>query len=170
MPQCAVANCNNTHRKTKGRAVRYHRFPGDPSTRAKWLQSCGRHVQNWATSRVCSRHFSDDSYERDVQHELLGLPTRCRLKKGALPEKNLPFVSICEELSANDSSIAVLLAVGLVPNTQVGGLPQEWVYLYLVVRHCVKFATSILHNEFLGRLRIINWPRFRFRVSFEFPF
>lgn len=111
--------------------MRYHRFPGDPSTRSKWLKACGRQVHNCATARVCSRHFTDASYERDVQHELLGLPTRCRLKKGALPEINLPVSLAREEVVPSETSkIAVLLAVGLVPALQhvertCGGLPQE---------------------------------------------
>lgn len=132
MPQCAVLNCNNTHRKTKGGPVRYHRFPGDVETRARWVKACGRHVQNCSTARICSRHFSDDSYERDVQHELLGLPTRCRLRKGAVPDSNLPNNDLDENETTQqiDSAIAVLLAVGLVPATQSverinGGLPQE---------------------------------------------
>ncbi|GJQ83284.1 hypothetical protein Trydic_g8876 [Trypoxylus dichotomus] len=132
MPQCAVINCNNTHRKTKGGSVRYHRFPGDADTRARWVLACGRHVQNCATARICSRHFSEQSYERDVQHELLGLPTRCRLKKGAVPDTNLPPDVLYEEEDNHNhnSAIAVLLAVGLVPTAQPvertnGGLPQE---------------------------------------------
>ncbi|XP_031357652.1 uncharacterized protein LOC116181424 isoform X2 [Photinus pyralis] len=130
MPQCAVANCNNTHRKTKGGSVRYHRFPGDPTIRSHWLKACGRLVHNCATARVCSLHFRGSSYERDVQHELLGLPIRSRLKKGALPEINLPYTSLPEETPTVESKIAVLLAVGLVPNSQAierasGGLPRD---------------------------------------------
>lgn len=129
MPHCAVANCSNTHRKTKGGSVRYHRFPGDETTRTRWVQACGGHVQNCATARVCSRHFSDPSYERDVQHEILGLPVRCRLKKGAVPDRNLP-AQVAKDERPTDSTIAVLLAVGLVraqhPLGNVsGGLPQE---------------------------------------------
>lgn len=128
MPQCAVVGCNSTHRKTKGGSIRYHRFPGDSKTRARWLQACGKHLNNCATARICSRHFVDDSYERDVQHEILGLPSRCRLKKGAIPEKNLPTDFLKEEV-VEESAFAVLLAVGLVPAIQPnkisGGLPQE---------------------------------------------
>lgn len=125
MPHCAVSTCTNTHRKTRGGSVRYHRFPGDAATRARWVQACGGHVLNCATARVCSRHFSDPSYERDVQHEILGLPTRCRLRKGAVPDRNLPGRE-----QEKDSAIAILLAVGLVRAANAGagvtgGLPQE---------------------------------------------
>lgn len=83
-------------------------------------------MQNCATARVCSRHFSDRSYERDVQHEILGLPTRCRLKKGAVPDKNLP-AGYAKEERPFDSAIAILLAVGLVRAEQPSGgvTPQE---------------------------------------------
>lgn len=41
-------------------------------------------------SRVCSEHFSSLCYQRDLQHELLGLPLRKKLKRDALPDQNLP--------------------------------------------------------------------------------
>lgn len=131
MPQCAVVGCNSSHRKTKGGSIRYHRFPGDATTRARWVQSCGKYVHNCSTARICSLHFTDENYERDVQHELLGLPTRCRLKKGALPDRNLPGDFLKEDVPVPNSAIDILLAVGLVPTTKasagkgVGGLPQE---------------------------------------------
>ena len=129
MPQCAVVGCNSSHRKTKGGSIRYHRFPGDSATRARWVQACGKFVQNCSTARICSLHFTDESYERDVQHEVFGLPTRCRLKTGATPDRNLPGDFLKEE-TLPDSAIAILLAVGLVPAAKVprqisGGLPQE---------------------------------------------
>ncbi|KAG5875433.1 hypothetical protein JTB14_038366 [Gonioctena quinquepunctata] len=129
MPQCAVVGCNSTHRKTKGGSIRYHRFPGDSKTRHRWLQACGKQLNNCSTARICSRHFVDDSYERDVQHEILGLPTRCRLKKGAIPLKNLPTDFLKEE-EIQESAYDILLAVGLVPTVQPtektsGGLPED---------------------------------------------
>ncbi|VEN39359.1 unnamed protein product [Callosobruchus maculatus] len=127
MPQCAVVGCNSTHRRTRGGSIRYHRFPGDSATRSLWFAACGKNLSNYSTARVCSRHFAPDSYERDVQHEVLGLPTRCRLKKGAVPEKHLPGDFLKEDVVEQESAIAVLLAVGLVPNvaTPAGGLPQD---------------------------------------------
>lgn len=128
MPQCAVVGCNSTHRRTKGGSIKYHRFPGDPETRNQWLIACGKSLSNCSTARICSRHFSLSSYERDVQHELLGLPTRCRLKRGAIPDQNLPLDFLKEE-KQQESAIAILLAVGLVPAKKrqgiIGGLPQD---------------------------------------------
>ncbi|KAK9877131.1 hypothetical protein WA026_016875 [Henosepilachna vigintioctopunctata] len=128
MPQCAIVTCNNSHRRTKGGNVRYHRFPGDHNTRSRWLQVCGKTIPNCSTARVCSRHFSKCCYERDVQHELLGLPSRCRLKKGAVPDSNLPPELPKEEVPQG-SAIDILLAVGLVPSLTAqkssGGLPRD---------------------------------------------
>lgn len=135
MPQCAVITCTNSHRKTKGASVRYHRFPADSDTRAQWIRACGKTALNAATARICSRHFSARCYERDVQHELLGLPTRSRLKKGAIPHRFMPGDERkqpkLQDQFPKDSAIAVLLAVGLMPASgeakriALGGLPQE---------------------------------------------
>lgn len=54
------------------------------------MSVCGRSF-NTATARVCSLHFSPNSYERDVEHELLGLPPRSRLKRGAVPDRAVPI-------------------------------------------------------------------------------
>lgn len=135
MPQCAVASCSNSHRKTKGAPVRYHRFPTEAATRAKWVRACGKATFNTSTARVCSRHFSPACYERDVQHELLGLPQRSRLRRGAVPHIAVPHGATPEwvrpDLGKKEGSgIAVLLAVGLMPNKSegkavMGGMPQE---------------------------------------------
>lgn len=140
MPQCAVVSCSNSHRKTKGAPVRYHRFPTDMLTRAKWVKACGKIAFNTSTARICSRHFSPACYERDVQHELLGLPPRSRLRKGALPHIAVPYVfenrnnnnseKLKTDIIKKDSGIAVLLAVGLMParsdrKNVTGGMPQE---------------------------------------------
>lgn len=98
MPQCAVTTCTNSHRKTKGRRIRYHRFPTEASIRTRWVAVCGRSAAstpnfNAATARVCSRHFSPRSYERDVEHELLGLPPRGRLRRGAVPDRAIPLAA-----------------------------------------------------------------------------
>lgn len=142
MPQCAVVTCCNSHRKTKGKSIRYHRFPSDATTRAQWIRACGKQSFNTLTARICSRHFSEKSYERDVQHELLGLPSRSRLRKGAVPNLFVPgIVEVAKDYEKNekkftpkqDSAIAVLLAVGLMPapgdrkRVISGGVPQEWV-------------------------------------------
>lgn len=142
MPQCAVITCSNSHRKTKGASVRYHRFPSDATTRAQWVRACGKVSFNTLTARVCSRHFTENSYERDVQHELLGLPARSRLRKGAVPCIDIPGGMFEDRIKkrekenkspkiSKDSAIAVLLAVGLMPapadrkTVFSGGVPQE---------------------------------------------
>ncbi|XP_050302840.1 uncharacterized protein LOC126740735 isoform X2 [Anthonomus grandis grandis] len=128
MPQCAVIGCNSTHRRTKGRSIKYHRFPGDSGIRNYWLNACGKNLNNYLTARICSRHFSKSNYERDVQHEILGLPTRSRLKKGAIPDLNLPRDFLLEEKQELNSEFAVLYAVGLVPANKAddsGAVPEE---------------------------------------------
>ena len=42
--------------------------------------------------RICSNHFSENQIQRDLQHELLGLPARKRLTPNALPDRHLSIV------------------------------------------------------------------------------
>ncbi|XP_063972706.1 uncharacterized protein LOC135160269 isoform X1 [Diachasmimorpha longicaudata] len=97
MPQCAVATCRNSHRRTRGRRIRYHRFPQIPEVRARWVRACGRPPLsngdvpfNIQTARICSLHFTNDSYEKDMEHLVLGLPVRSRLRRGAVPTIGVP--------------------------------------------------------------------------------
>jgi hypothetical protein len=41
------------------------------------------------SSCVCSNHFVDEDYDRDLRNELLGLPQKRKLKKEAVPSQNL---------------------------------------------------------------------------------
>ncbi|KOX79984.1 hypothetical protein WN51_06396 [Melipona quadrifasciata] len=97
MPQCAVATCRNSHRQTRGRCIRYHRFPQIPEVRSRWVRACGRVPLsngeipfNIQTARICSLHFTNDSYEKDMEHLVLGLPVRSRLRRGAVPTIGVP--------------------------------------------------------------------------------
>ncbi|KAK1119481.1 hypothetical protein K0M31_013308 [Melipona bicolor] len=97
MPQCAVATCRNSHRQTRGRCIRYHRFPQIPEVRSRWVRACGRVPLsngeipfNIQTARICSLHFTNESYEKDMEHLVLGLPVRSRLRRGAVPTIGVP--------------------------------------------------------------------------------
>lgn len=92
MPQCAVITCGNNYRKASN--VRYHRFPSEEYIREHWKAICGRKdpSYNCQTARVCSLHFSRDNYEKDLEHELLGLPPRTRLRRGAYPDIDVPVL------------------------------------------------------------------------------
>ncbi|XP_076755581.1 uncharacterized protein LOC143426206 isoform X3 [Xylocopa sonorina] len=97
MPQCAVATCRNSHRRTRGRRIRYHRFPQIPEVRSRWVRACGRVPLsngeipfNIQTARICSLHFTNESYEKDMEHLVLGLPVRSRLRRGAVPTIGVP--------------------------------------------------------------------------------
>ncbi|KAJ8944811.1 hypothetical protein NQ318_013147 [Aromia moschata] len=56
----------------------------------KWRADAKKGVRPPPYARVCSDHFSPDCYQRDLQHELLGLPLRRKLKSDAVPNQNLP--------------------------------------------------------------------------------
>jgi hypothetical protein len=84
MPHCAVAVCKSPS------GVSYHRFPKDPKLRKVWVSACRRQDYfNEDKARVCENHFQSTDFERDLRNELLHLPTRKILKKGAFPTINL---------------------------------------------------------------------------------
>lgn len=92
MPQCFVTTCGNYYGKTRGNSkIIYHMFPSSEDLALKWSEVCrGEKIRPPAYSRVCSDHFSPSCYQRDLQHELLGLPLRRRLRPDALPDRNIP--------------------------------------------------------------------------------
>ncbi|KAJ8953307.1 hypothetical protein NQ318_012101 [Aromia moschata] len=68
-------------------------FPKDEKLKAKWRHLYKREdTFNVNNARICSNHFVDEDYERNLRHELLGYqPKRFRsLKKEDVPSKNLP--------------------------------------------------------------------------------
>jgi hypothetical protein len=49
------------------------RFPKNPEIYKKWVQKCRRGDKwNPKTSVICSEHFTQDSFVRDLKAELLG--------------------------------------------------------------------------------------------------
>lgn len=85
---CAVSGCfgNET-------GVLLHRFPKDEQQRQKWADLCNRRTPVSAYSRICSVHFKDSDYERNLMYELLGIPVpknKVKLKDGVLPTLRLP--------------------------------------------------------------------------------
>jgi len=86
-PSCAVAECGKGGRKRDSDTI-LHKFPTKNSNICKvWATKCKRDQLNISTARICSNHFLDSDYERDLEHELLGLPVRkrFRLKPTAIP-------------------------------------------------------------------------------------
>lgn len=81
--RCAFALCNNSLAKAKkeGKQITFHTFPkGD--ARKEWVVKCRRADKfNPSTSFVCSEHFKEEDYERDLKGELLNLPLKRTLKK-----------------------------------------------------------------------------------------
>lgn len=98
--RCTVAVCNNSAAKTLDKDIIYHSFPKDANIRAVWIQRCKRSgTWNPDSCYVCSVHFTTDDYRRDLRNELLGFPTKRRLKTNAVP--SLHLLSPKMELSGN---------------------------------------------------------------------
>ena len=81
---CSVAICPSP------KDASYYRFPKDISHQKIWIELCKRQDKvNPTTARMCSLHFNDSDFERDLRNELLNLPVRKLLKPNSIPSKNL---------------------------------------------------------------------------------
>lgn len=73
--RCSVVSCQNSIYKTNSiedKTIMYHRFPKDVEVRKQWIHNTGKEsLFNADHGWVCSEHFSDDDYERDLKAELL---------------------------------------------------------------------------------------------------
>lgn len=93
MPGCAVANCINNDKNSKDKEITFHRIPKDEGLRKAWIHACKRADDfNANNVKVCSCHFSDDDFERDLQSELLNVKPKRKLRTGAIPRLNIPTI------------------------------------------------------------------------------
>ncbi|XP_055387879.1 uncharacterized protein LOC129616308 isoform X2 [Condylostylus longicornis] len=98
---CAVFNCNsNSDKKLKRnmndssfKETKFFRFPKNKEIAKIWIQKCGRKDKfNIQSSYICSKHFVQEHYRRNLQHELLNYSPKNskKLKDDAVPTENLP--------------------------------------------------------------------------------
>jgi len=98
MVHCAVFGCNNNNKKTqkfvanKTSHISYYTFPQDPGLIKEWVVKYYRADKfNAKFARICSIHFCEQDFERNLRNELLNITyARKVLKKGAIPSLNLP--------------------------------------------------------------------------------
>lgn len=123
-------NARNTlHSLTSAREnphlkIKFHICPSKSEMREKWIEQCDRLEDNWSRERfyVCSAHFTEEDYQRDLKHELLGLEPRKLLKDEAIPSlscrtpvTSLPFSFSSESSEHLHDSINAFLSPGNVP-------------------------------------------------------
>lgn len=94
MPTCAVYGCKNTHKNVKGTEVKLYTFPSNSDLAKQWLNECKRKDKvNISNAKICSVHFSEDSFFTPLQHKLLNYSPRSfrNLKPDAIPTLKLPL-------------------------------------------------------------------------------
>lgn len=77
------------------------RFPKDSRLREEWAKKCNRNDKwNPRTSSICSDHFVENDFVRDLKAELLGYtPKVKKLKPDVIPSLNLPADTFLSQLS-----------------------------------------------------------------------
>ncbi|CAG9771664.1 unnamed protein product [Ceutorhynchus assimilis] len=113
---CAVAYCNNHHIRKADKNYSFFTFPKDQEYRRLWIEKCQRSGE-WTpeNSRICSEHFTEDDFVRNLQAEFLKVKAKRKLKSTAIPSRNLhPMVengnlrvkALIKETSSNSSPSA----------------------------------------------------------------
>lgn len=82
--RCAVLMCRNNSSKERSsfeKNIKYFPFPVNSDLRIKWIVACQR-IEEWTpeSSYICSEHFAETDFERDLNAELLKLPPKRILK------------------------------------------------------------------------------------------
>lgn len=89
MVSCSVEGCKGNAKTNISETVQFHRFPEDINVNKKWIQACNKKILNTKNSRICSIHFTDESYL--LKSRLLNVPdNKRRLKNTAVPTLLLP--------------------------------------------------------------------------------
>ena len=98
MPRCLVPGCESGSVKPYDRSHILHGFPKDVDMQNTWLALCRSEIRsNIENGRVCSKHFLDEDYERDLMFELLNISKTVRenihrrLKPFAVPSLYMPL-------------------------------------------------------------------------------
>ena len=91
-PYCIVPGCVNRSKKVI-EGVHFHQLPAkNPVLMEKWMNNITllpyykfKRLAARKSSRICSLHFTPDSYVRNLKSELLGLKPPPLLKGDAIP-------------------------------------------------------------------------------------
>lgn len=83
---CCVADCKNN--KKKNSSLQFHRFPKAKHLQKEWKVKCQRLETSFnpTIAYVCSVHFKEQDYARDLKSELMGIHSRKLLLPTAVPK------------------------------------------------------------------------------------
>ena len=88
MVWCVAIGCKNSSADRKKRGVSFHRFPKAKGLQKRWVAALKlkRLTERYAeTGYVCSEHFVESDFKRDLRAELMGTPLRRTLVEEAVP-------------------------------------------------------------------------------------
>ena len=88
MVWCVAIGCKNSSADRKKRGVSFHRFPKAKGLQKRWVAALKlkRLPERYAeTGYVCSEHFVESDFKRDLRAELMGTPLRRTLVEEAVP-------------------------------------------------------------------------------------
>lgn len=94
MPYCYVLGCKNSASDSKSNGLSFFTFPfNKPDLMKQWLHRIKiRSHRPRATSKICSAHFVENCFKRDLFHELMGQDPSKRRRRRLLHEDAVPTI------------------------------------------------------------------------------
>ena len=82
---CAAFGCTNKWKADSD--ITFHRIPKDVNLRKKWIQNIKREgkLPKDENFLICSIHFEENCFQRDLQAELMGTKRKRLLTADAVP-------------------------------------------------------------------------------------
>ncbi|XP_057291242.1 THAP domain-containing protein 1-like [Hydractinia symbiolongicarpus] len=86
MVHCAALGYTRSSSKKNDEKISFFKLPKDAKIKQMWISKLKRvNMPKEQNIHVCHIHFDSDCFKRDLKNEMLGLPTRRILTKGAVP-------------------------------------------------------------------------------------
>lgn len=130
--------------------VSFFTFPKNKKMALEWVKLCKRKDKfNIVNARICSKHFTQEDYVRNLKHELLQYNAKNyrSLKREAVPSQNLPQLLKRVRMQENSSR----------DERQKKGKERSlWILFYSSKSKYNDYETCIVCNYYFNLLRNKN--------------
>lgn len=103
MVHCSVTGCKSDSRNVNEKHISFHNFPKDLNLINEWKKRCDKKNIKIKSARVCSLHFSEESYS--LRDRLLPKNKYRKLCNTAIPSLLLPVINNNEDCRSKRAEV-----------------------------------------------------------------